>query len=143
MERREFLALTCAASAASLLPNPLGAGESLAQTGRSVSCNAGWQLCRAESSTNAEGALLSGTEFNSASWETVDLPHTARVEVESPNLYFQGICWYRKHFAVDPSWKGRRVALKFEAAMQLADVWVNGKHKLTHLGGYRRCCSMR
>jgi beta-galactosidase len=136
MERRKFLALTCAASVASLLPAPLAAGESLPQNGRSVSCNAGWQFYRIESSQSAEDRLFSGQEFKAQSWEMVDLPHTARVEVESPNLYFQGICWYRKRFATDPSWKGKKVALKFEAAMQLADVWVNGKHKLTHLGGY-------
>ncbi len=71
-------------------------------------------------------------------WEVVNLPHAARQEDDtSPSVtWFQGIVWYRKVFKPSPAWAGKRVALKFEAAMQRADIWVNGEHRLTHTGGY-------
>ena len=127
-------ALTSAAGVGSLLPCSMAAAsESLS---RSMLCNAGWQFYRIDSPEVAEDARFSSRVLNTKSWEAVDLPHTPRLEVESPNLYFQGICWYRKRIASNPDWKGKRVGLRFEAAMQVADVWVNGTHKLTHLGGY-------
>ncbi len=44
--------------------------------------------------------------------------------------------WYRKHFTVPSSSQGAKVFIEFGAAMQLADVWVNGTHKAQHQGGY-------
>jgi hypothetical protein len=37
---------------------------------------------------------------------------------------------------LDSTFQGSKVFVEFEAAMQLADVWVNGTHKLQHQGGY-------
>jgi beta-galactosidase len=71
-----------------------------------------------------------------AAWERVCLPHTPRIEAASVQFPFQGLCGYRKTFAADPAWRGRKVFLEFGAAMQIADVWVNGQHKVRHLGGY-------
>ena len=75
--------------------------------------------------------------FNDAKWEKVFLPHTVRIEQpESAQNYFQGVCWYRRQIKPDAAWRGKKVSLKFEGAMQVADVWVNGRHALTHRGGY-------
>ncbi len=76
-------------------------------------------------------------DFDAASWERVNLPHA--VKSESPYAgknYYKGECWYRKTFDVPADWKNKNVSLYFEGAMQKADVWVNGKFALTHLGGY-------
>lgn len=69
-------------------------------------------------------------------WERVCLPHTPRLEAASVQFPFQGLCGYRKTFSADPAWRGRKVFLEFGAAMQIAEVWVNGRHKVRHLGGY-------
>lgn len=74
--------------------------------------------------------------FDDSQWELVSLPHTPKIEKVDVVQHFQGVCWYRKHFKLDPSYRDRKVFIEFEAAMQVADVWVNGVHKTTHRGGY-------
>ena len=44
--------------------------------------------------------------------------------------------WYRRSLTLPESFSGRRVILHFGAVDQVADVWVNGIHLLTHVGGY-------
>ncbi len=75
-------------------------------------------------------------DFEDLYWENVILPHTPQIEAVDVCHHFQGICWYRKHFTVDSSYEGKKIFIEFEGAMQVADIWINGKHKLTHLGGY-------
>lgn len=43
--------------------------------------------------------------------------------------------WYRRTFAVDPSWKGRQVILHFGAVDYQCSVWINNKLAGTHTGG--------
>jgi len=77
-------------------------------------------------------------EYRGGAWETVNLPHAARLEDDTAHSYdvFQGIVWYQKTLAPNPGWRGKRVSLQFEGAMQMADIWVNGVHQLRHTGGY-------
>ena len=44
--------------------------------------------------------------------------------------------WYRREVTLPESFAGRRVILHFGAVDQIADVWVNEKHLVTHVGGY-------
>jgi hypothetical protein len=74
--------------------------------------------------------------YNDTEWTYVDLPHSTKfVTPEDPNAYL-GISWYRKHFSVAGEYQGGKVYIEFEAAMQSADVWVNGVKKIRHEGGY-------
>jgi beta-galactosidase len=75
---------------------------------------------------------------NDSTWEQVNLPHSVRLEPfqASGGRNYQGICWYQKRFALVPEWRGRIIQLVFQGAMQVADVWMNGKHLTTHYGGY-------
>jgi beta-galactosidase/beta-glucuronidase len=76
------------------------------------------------------------TAFDDSGWSYVDLPHSTKfVTPEDPEAYL-GVSWYRKHFTVDAAFQGRKVYLGFGAAMQSADVWVNGAKMLRHVGGY-------
>ena len=44
--------------------------------------------------------------------------------------------WYRRTVTLPESFAGRRVILHFGAVDQTADVWVNGIHVVSHVGGY-------
>ncbi|WP_242158555.1 glycoside hydrolase family 2 TIM barrel-domain containing protein [Aestuariivivens sediminis] len=69
-------------------------------------------------------------------WKEVELPHTPRIEPEVVNNQWQGICWYRKNFKLSKYHKGKQLLLKFEGAMNIAEVWVNGVKLVEHHGGY-------
>ena len=74
----------------------------------------------------------------SAKWETVSLPHSIRLEPRNANgsRHYLGHAWYRKNFVADAQWKGKRVHLRFEGAMQVAEISLNGTPIATHWGGY-------
>lgn len=69
-------------------------------------------------------------------WEKVQLPHTPKIEPEIVNDQWQGICWYRKSFNLSNNLLGKQLFLKFEGAMNIAEVWVNGQKLIEHHGGY-------
>jgi beta-galactosidase len=110
--------------------------------------NQGWRFKRVEARQPAQsdpGALQTeslgdatapGTD--DTAWELVNLPHSVRLEPwnASGGQNFQGICWYRKHFNLEDSWKGKKLFIEFGGAMQVADVWLNGGKITTHYGGY-------
>jgi beta-galactosidase len=82
--------------------------------------------------------VLDSVKLNDAKWEKVNLPHSVRLEPlnASGGRNFQGVCWYKKHFILNNAWKGRKLFLHFDGAMQVADIWLNGKLLMTHYGGY-------
>ncbi len=102
-------------------------------TVRDVRVNQGWFFHRDESSN----ASLS-TPYAGSVWQSVDLPHSARLEDDTAKKIesFQGVVWYKKAFTPAPEWDGKRVVLRFDGAMQTASVWVNGEFRLRHTGGY-------
>jgi beta-galactosidase len=70
-------------------------------------------------------------------WEAVSLPHTASVEpLVIKGDQWQGTAWYRKSFFVAKNWRDRHLALRFEGAMQVAEVYINGRLVMRHYGGY-------
>jgi len=71
-----------------------------------------------------------------ATWENVTLPHTTNVESMVVSNQWQGICFYKKEFTLSNSHSDKELSLQFDAAMNVADVWVNGIHTTHHLGGY-------
>jgi len=71
-----------------------------------------------------------------ANWQKVSLPHNPVIEDLTIRHQWQGICYYKKYFKVSESRKNQISYIEFEGAMQLADIWINGKHVLQHAGGY-------
>ena len=73
-----------------------------------------------------------------SAFEPVTLPHTARLEEPwNPGWKpFQGVCTYRKIFRAGPAWRGRIVQVRFDGAMQVAEVRLNGALLTIHKGGY-------
>jgi beta-galactosidase len=90
--------------------------------------NADWQFYRSDDTLAAPNA--------NASWEAVDLPHTAHIEALTVKNQWQGICYYKKSFALDKKFSDKVLSLQFDGAMNVAEVWVNGKKMAHHLGGF-------
>ncbi len=72
-------------------------------------------------------------ELDDSSWRALDLPHDWSAEAEfSPTnasgtgFLPGGIGWYRKTFATDAAWSGRKVFVTFDGVYRNADVWING-----------------
>jgi beta-galactosidase len=71
-------------------------------------------------------------------FESVSVPHANVItpaETFDPDL-FRFVSWYRKHFRSPDSWKDKRVSLTFQGVMTVADIYLNGRHLVTHKGGY-------
>jgi beta-galactosidase len=94
--------------------------------------NPGWRFFKGDVKNG--GAI----GLDDSSWEVVATPHTVALEPAEASgcRNYQGPAWYRKHFVVDKSLKGKSVSVYFEAVMGKSDVYVNGKLVKQHLGGY-------
>ncbi len=139
MRRREFMQGMTAAGAAAALGPPLWQRSLTpeAKGGRRVSrLDAGWKFLR-DDPAGAEGSGL-----DDAAWQPATLPHTARIEAlvtgpaGSPEAQWQGVCWYRRPLHLEAEAAGRTVLLRFEGAMNVADVWLDGERVGGHMGGY-------
>ncbi|NWJ51984.1 MAG: DUF4982 domain-containing protein [Bacteroidetes bacterium] len=70
-------------------------------------------------------------------WQSISLPHTAKIEpLESGINQWEGVCYYRKTFSIPSKYKGKKISIAFEGAMQQSDIWINGKLVSQHKGGY-------
>ena len=77
--------------------------------------------------------------FPDGDWTTVSLPHAVKIEDSlSPSgpAGYNGICWYRNSFTPEPSYRGKKVFIEIQGAMQVTDLWINGTQKTTFRGGY-------
>ncbi|MBK8478183.1 MAG: DUF4982 domain-containing protein [Opitutaceae bacterium] len=87
---------------------------------------------------DAPGAEAPG--FAEAAWERVAAPHTARLEARvtdhEAKQQWEGVCWYRKTFNLPSTAAGQVVLLRFEGAMNVTEVFVNGQKLATSIDGY-------
>ena len=51
------------------------------------------------------------------------------------NTEFHDLVWYRKKITIPTNFSGNNIILHFGAVDYLADIWVNGQHKISHQGG--------
>jgi beta-galactosidase len=117
--------------AASAAPAASIAGDWPAARERRASFDTAWRFQRGD----AVGAETVG--FADGSWRTLDLPHDWAIEEPfdpkiNPHvgaLPSFGVAWYRKHFTVPPSARGRYYAIELDGAMSNARVFLNG-HEL-------------
>ena len=73
--------------------------------------------------------------FDDSSWRKLDLPHDWAIEGpfsmellgKTGKLPYIGVGWYRKHFTLSDSQKGRRICVCFDGVMSNAKVWINDK----------------
>lgn len=75
-------------------------------------------------------------EFGDGKWGYVNLPHSTTFYTAENKEAYLGISWYRKHFTVDRAMQGKKLYLTLEAAMQKAEIYMNGEPVTMHEGGY-------
>lgn len=105
------------------------------QLSKNILFNNDWDFFRVDSSIQMnETQIING--FFPKQAVKVQLPHTPRIEPMVVNNQWQGTCYYLKRFSLEDTDKNLNLFLKFEGAMNVADIWINGKHLRTHLGGF-------
>ena len=95
-----------------------------------IDFNPGWKY------TQGDVSGAQATTFVDGSWASVVLPHNTQYVTPEANSAYNGISWYRKHFTVDNAYQGKKIFLQLGAAMQTADVYLNGNLVGHHDGGY-------
>jgi beta-galactosidase len=97
--------------------------------------NQSWKFIKADPG----GA--SAASFNDASWQTINLPHSAQYDAPTVDAEQQsvpqssgwnGVHWYRRSFTIPSTAHNQKVFIGFDGAMQIADVYVNGTLVGTH-----------
>ncbi len=139
MKRRDFVRQTAAAGAA-ITVGPAwaaGCGRASRPAGRvQADLRSGWRFLLGD----AHGAERVG--FDDGAWTPATLPHTARIEAlvtgppGSDAWQWQGTCWYRRRLPVGSEEAGRAAFLHFDAAMNVAEAWLNGEPLGRHMGGW-------
>ncbi|NDG70483.1 MAG: DUF4982 domain-containing protein [Proteobacteria bacterium] len=123
---------------------PLGAAETARER---LSFDQGWLFHQGDipfpevkghqaSYQNAKAGAASGAAsqaFDDTGWREVDLPHDWASESpidKDANLAQgfrkRGFAWYRRHFQIDPSDRGKHLELQFDGVSTHCTVWVNG-----------------
>ena len=108
-------------------------GGALWASAASIPFDSQWRFVR------ADVPQAQAPEFDDRAWETVTLPHTAHTEalVTSQGArQWQGICWYRKTFDLPADARDQEIILRFDGAMNAAEIWVNGQSAGKFMGGY-------
>lgn len=102
-------------------------------------------LVRKEINFNGDWKFILGDDSNShctyyddSLWESVSLPHAVKLSPAnaSGGRNYQGLCRYRKHFNLPEEYDGKKIYIKFEGAMSVAQVWINDLAFPVHYGGY-------
>ncbi|NVD06475.1 glycoside hydrolase family 2 protein [Vibrio sp. JPW-9-11-11] len=85
--------------------------------------NGGWLFYKGDQSNANQRAC------DDKNWSLVTLPHCVDLlpEDASGTINYQGIVWYRKHFALPEELQSQRVVIDFEAIQGKSEVWINGK----------------
>jgi hypothetical protein len=111
-----------------------GGGTAAPSARTKIMLNAGWTFYKGD----ATGAQA--TTFSDTTWTKVNLPHgfdTPYYSLKKGVFWYVGYGWYRKHLNVQADWKSsKRIVLEFEAAFQVAEVYVNGTSVGQHKGGF-------
>lgn len=81
--------------------------------------------------------------FDARNWKSVDVPHDYMIQQDNDKngaadwgYKPKGNAWYRKCFAVDESYKGKRIVIEFEGVATEATVYFNGSVAKHNFSGY-------
>ena len=105
--------------------------SAIGQVRSAISFDSDWRFLKGDA-TGAEAP-----NFNDSTWRKLDVPHDWSIEgpfdaknptAGSGGFLPSGVGWYRKHFNVAASQKGKRIFVEFDGVMANSDVWINGFH---------------
>lgn len=99
---------------------------------REVNFSTGWTFIPKD----LEGAEK--PRFDDSGYERISVPHANVLtphETFDPDM-FRFVSWYRKHFVPEESFRGKKVMVRFQGVMIVADVYLNGTLLGRHKGGY-------
>lgn len=99
-----------------------------------IDLNAGWKFFPGDEPLALQRA------FDDSRWQKIDVPHTwnAQDGQDGGGNYRRGAGWYRRTLRLGRTLEGKRLYLQFDGASMKADVYVNGRHLGTHVGGFAR-----
>lgn len=122
-----------------------------------LSLNRGWLFCREDlKQTTVDGHVraylqsktrvtegIVSQSFDDSAWKKVDLPHDF-VLASIPQKEIPGFCgcrergivWYRRHFQLSESDKGKNIEIQFEGISTSAEVYFNGALVCRNFNGY-------
>ncbi|GJM64764.1 hypothetical protein PEDI_53160 [Persicobacter diffluens] len=93
--------------------------------------NPEWKFLKA----NPEGAEK--VAFDDGNWGTISCPHTfndtdtfddfSKGKHDGESNQWRGTVWYRKHFKISDTDKGKKIYIEFEGVRQIAQVYLNGQ----------------
>ncbi|MBQ9766189.1 MAG: DUF4982 domain-containing protein [Lachnospiraceae bacterium] len=75
-------------------------------------------------------------------WQYVNIPHCTRYITPDEFHAYEGVSWYRKVFTIPEAirmsdgYASKKAFVQFDAIMQQAEVYLNGKKLAEHQGGY-------
>ena len=119
------------------------------------------EFCTLGVAKYSDAAGAAARFYDHSNWEWIDLPHDWTLTLGKdraadpfaggyPNTRYHrymserhstlqavdSVGWYRKQFAYDPAWAGKRVFIEFEGVFRDATVWCNGVYLDRHMSGY-------
>jgi hypothetical protein len=100
------------------------------------SFNQGWRFYQGNPTTGTP----SDANYNDASWQKVNVPHSPSYDAPDKSNFYLGPAWYRKKFALPANTSAtKKVFIEFGGAMSTAQVWVNGTQAGSHMNGGYTC----
>ena len=127
---------SCASKTAK--PAPVSAGD--ASLRQRTLLDADWVFHRGEASSSNE-VVLAG--FDDSKWQRVQIPHDFGMdgtynETNARNHGYLSVDmgWYRKHFFIPESYRGKILQLDFDGVFRDSEVWLNGRFLGRHRSGY-------
>ena len=100
--------------------------------------DSGWRFMQGDPLTQA--APPTDAKFNDSNWQTVSIPHNwGWAEAQEGKDFYRGPGWYRRELNITPE-TGKRYFLRFEAASQVANTYLNGKQLGEHRGAFGAFC---
>ena len=123
-----------------LLALSLAAVAGFAAERQTINFNPDWRFLK------ADPAGAAAPTFDDSAWTMVSTPHTFNDTDTFDNwstpghrgeqIQWSGRTWYRKTFTAPAAWTGKKVFIEFEAARQVAEVYLNGEKLGTAKGGF-------